>query len=151
MSRRPAIPAEAPGRVARLLWPPRAGPMISLGLELAVVWPAALLGVLALGAPAPAAGQEPPDGRGGGRGEAVPSLVVAGRGEVRAAPDEATVRLGVLGQAATAAAAQPQGEQRGHGGLAAGAGRRRTRRRCAWGCWPRRRPPRRRSSRRTRR
>src|ERR1700680_3904867 len=111
MSRRPAIPAEAPGRVARLLWPPRAGPMISLGLGLAVVWPAALLGVLALGAPAPAAGQEPPDGRGGGRGEAVPSLVVAGRGEVRAAPDEATVRLGVLAQAATAGAAQQQANQ----------------------------------------
>jgi len=85
--------------------------MISLGLGLAVVWPAALLGVLALGAPAPAAGQEPPDGRGGGRGEAVPSLVVAGRGEVRAAPDEATVRLGVLAQAATAAAAQQQANQ----------------------------------------
>ena len=83
--------------------------MISLGLGLAVVWPAALLGVLALGAPA--AGQGPPDGRDQARAEPVPSLVVAGRGEVRAAPDEATVRLGVLAQAATAGAAQQQANQ----------------------------------------
>lgn len=75
--------------------------MIELGRGMA----AALLGALALGVPA--AGQ----GLADGRGEAVPSLVVAGRGEVRAAPDEATVRLGVLAQAATAAAAQQQANQ----------------------------------------
>ncbi len=85
--------------------------MIERGRGLAAVLPAALLGILALGGPAPAAGQGPPDGRGEGRGEAVPSLVVAGRGEVRAAPDEATVRLGVLAQAATAGAAQQQANQ----------------------------------------
>jgi len=75
--------------------------MFDLGRGLA----AGVLGVLALGVPA--AGQ----GLADGRGEAVPSLVVAGRGEVRAAPDEATVRLGVLAQAATAAAAQQQANQ----------------------------------------
>src|SRR5258708_28427005 len=85
--------------------------MIERGRGLAAVLPAALLGILALGGPAPAAGQGPPDGRGEGRGEAVPSLVVAGRGEVRAAPDEATVRLGGLAQAATAGAAQQQANQ----------------------------------------
>src|ERR1700686_5324533 len=36
----------------------------------------------------------------------VPSLTVAGRGEARVAPDEATVRLGVLAQQANAGAAQ---------------------------------------------
>jgi uncharacterized protein len=85
--------------------------MIERGRGLAAALPAALLGILALGGPAPAAGQGPPDGRGEGRGEAVPSLVVAGRGEARAAPDEATVRLGVLAQAPTAGAAQQQANQ----------------------------------------
>jgi uncharacterized protein YggE len=37
-----------------------------------------------------------------------PSLVVTGRGEARAAPDEATVRLGMLAQAPTAGEAQQQ-------------------------------------------
>ena len=62
---------------------------------------AALLGAALLGAPA--AGQGNAD-----RQEKVPSLVVSGRGNARAAPDEATVRLGMLAQAATAAAAQQQ-------------------------------------------
>jgi uncharacterized protein YggE len=79
--------------------------MIELGRGLA----AALLGALALGVPA--AGQGSTEGRGESRGEGVPTLVVAGRGEVRAAPDEATVRLGVLAQAGTAAAAQQQANQ----------------------------------------
>jgi uncharacterized protein YggE len=79
--------------------------MIEPGRGLVAALPAVLLGVLALGAPVPAAGQE------GGKPEAVPSLVVAGRGDVRAAPDEATVRLGVLAQAVTAGAAQQQANQ----------------------------------------
>jgi uncharacterized protein YggE len=65
---------------------------------------AALLGaagVVLFGAPA--AGQGNAD-----RQEKVPSLVVSGRGNARAAPDEATVRLGMLAPAATAAAAQQQ-------------------------------------------
>jgi uncharacterized protein YggE len=85
--------------------------MIVMRRGLAAALPAALLGVLALGAPAPAAGQGLADGRDGAKAEPVPSLVVAGRGEVRAAPDEATVRLGVLAQAATAGAAQQQANQ----------------------------------------
>jgi uncharacterized protein YggE len=85
--------------------------MIEPGRGLAAALPAVLLGVLALGALVPAAGQELPDGREGAKAEAVPSLVVAGLGEVRVAPDEATVRLGVLAQAATAGAAQQQANQ----------------------------------------
>jgi uncharacterized protein len=85
--------------------------MSELGRGLAAALAVVLLGVLALGAPAPAAGQGLADGRGEGRAEAVPSLVVAGRGDVRAAPDEAAVRLGVLAQAATAGAAQQQANQ----------------------------------------
>jgi uncharacterized protein len=66
---------------------------------------AALLATALLAAPL--AGQEAADGR---RQPAapVPSLTVAGRGEARVAPDEATVRLGVLAQEPTAAAAQQQ-------------------------------------------
>ncbi|HEY6321712.1 MAG TPA: SIMPL domain-containing protein [Thermoanaerobaculia bacterium] len=75
---------------------------------LAAAMTAALLGVLALGSPAAGQGS---DGRGEPRAEVVPSLVVAGRGEVREAPDEAAVRLGVLAQAATAGAAQQQANQ----------------------------------------
>jgi uncharacterized protein YggE len=84
--------------------------MIDCGRELA----AFLVGAALLGAPA--AGQ----GIGGGgtagadpanrpdRLGTLPSLVVTGRGEARAAPDEATVRLGMLAQAPTAGAAQQQ-------------------------------------------
>src|SRR5258708_2649271 len=91
-----AAPAAGAVVAARLVERRGAGPMIELGRGLAAALPAAaLLGVLALGAPAPTAGQAPVDGRGEGRGEAVPSLVVEGHGEARAAPDEATVRLGV--------------------------------------------------------
>jgi uncharacterized protein YggE len=79
--------------------------MIAAGRGLAAAQlGAAALSVLCVlsGASAPAAGQGVPEGR----GETVPSLAVAGRGEARMPPDEATVRLGVLAQAATAGAAQ---------------------------------------------
>lgn len=59
-----------------------------------------LVALLALAA-GPALGQERP------RPE-VPALTVSGTAEVRAAPDEATVRLGVVRQAATADEAQQQ-------------------------------------------
>ena len=62
-----------------------------------------LLGAVLLGAPL--AGQGFTEGR-PGHLEVVPSLTVAGRGEARVAPDEATVRLGVLAQQASAGAAQ---------------------------------------------
>jgi uncharacterized protein len=85
--------------------------MIVPGRGLAVAMAAALLGVSALGAPASAAGQGLADSQESAKAEVVPSLVVAGLGEVRAAPDEATVRMGVLAQAATAGAAQQQANQ----------------------------------------
>jgi len=44
----------------------------------------------------------------GAGGDFVPSLSVSGSGEARVAPDEATVRLGVLSQAPTARGAQEQ-------------------------------------------
>jgi uncharacterized protein YggE len=62
----------------------------------------------ALGLSVPAAGQ----GLTEGRREAVPSLTVAGRGQARVAPDEATVRLGVLAQEANAGEAQQQVNRR---------------------------------------
>lgn len=62
---------------------------------------AALLGAVVLSG-LPLAGQEAAAGRPG----VVPSLTVAGQGEARVAPDEATVRLGVLAQQASARAAQ---------------------------------------------
>jgi uncharacterized protein YggE len=88
--------------------------MIDVGRALA----AALLGAALLGAPAAAqgiasrgmAGTAPPPERADRLDhlEKAPNLVVAGRGEARVAPDEATVRLGTLAQAATAGAAQQQ-------------------------------------------
>jgi uncharacterized protein len=54
---------------------------------------------------APLSGQGLTEGR-PGHLEVVPSLTVAGRGEMRVAPDEATVRLGVLAQQPNAGAAQ---------------------------------------------
>jgi uncharacterized protein YggE len=62
----------------------------------------------ALGLGVPAAGQ----GLTEGRREALPSLTVAGRGQARVAPDEATVRLGVLAQEANAGAAQQEVNRR---------------------------------------
>ena len=56
----------------------------------------------------PLAAQAPGTGGGGGDGDVVPVLTVSGTGEARVAPDEATVRLGVVAQAATARAAQEQ-------------------------------------------
>lgn len=85
--------------------------MCEIGRGMAAVLPAVVLVVLTLGEPARAAGQGLPDGQQGAKAEAVPSLVVSGRGEVRVAPDEAMVRLGVLAQAATAGAAQQQANQ----------------------------------------
>jgi uncharacterized protein YggE len=41
-------------------------------------------------------------------GDPIPALTVSGNGEARVAPDEVTVRLGVLGQAPNARAAQEQ-------------------------------------------
>jgi uncharacterized protein len=75
---------------------------------------AAVLGALLLAAPT--AGQGGAGGLAPGaepatrwnRQEPVPSLVVAGHGLARAAPDEAVVRLGTLAQAPTAGAAQQQ-------------------------------------------
>src|ERR1700724_2653317 len=87
--------------------------MGEMGRGLAAALPAVLLWALALAAPVPAAGQGLADGRGEGRAEAVPSLVVAGRGDVRAAPSEAAVRRGVLAQSATAGAAQQRASQTG--------------------------------------
>lgn len=62
---------------------------------------AAVLALLA----APLAAQE---AVGGTNMEVVPVLTVAGSGQARVAPDEATVRLGVTAQAPTARAAQEQ-------------------------------------------
>jgi len=70
-----------------------------------------LFAVLALAA-YPALGQER------ARPE-VPGLTVSGTGEVRAAPDEATVRLGVVRQAATADEAQQQANRTAQAILAA--------------------------------
>ncbi|HTQ79029.1 MAG TPA: SIMPL domain-containing protein, partial [Thermoanaerobaculia bacterium] len=50
-------------------------------------------------AAAQAMAQDPPPPHG-----PFPAVTVQGTGEVRVAPDEATIRLGVLGQAATARA-----------------------------------------------
>src|SRR5436305_62825 len=50
---------------------------------------------------------------------AVPGITVQGTGEVRADPDEATVRLGVVGQAPTARAAQEKVNQAANAVLAA--------------------------------
>ncbi len=71
--------------------------MFEIGRRSAALLGAALLSGL------PLAGQEVAAGRAG----VVPSsLTVAGRGETRVAPDEATVRLGVLAQQPNAGAAQ---------------------------------------------
>jgi hypothetical protein len=75
---------------------------------------AAMLGALLLAAPAAARGGAGGQAAGAepaarwNRQEPVPSLVVTGHGEARAAPDEAVVRLGTLAQAPTAGAAQQQ-------------------------------------------
>jgi uncharacterized protein YggE len=67
------------------------------------------LSMIALALAAPLAAQAP---RPGGGGEAkdveTPILTVSGTGQARVAPDEATVRLGVLAQAPTAREAQAQ-------------------------------------------
>jgi uncharacterized protein YggE len=64
---------------------------------------------LALALPAlPLAAQTGTAGGGQAMDDAVPMLTVSGSGEARVAPDEATVRLGVIAQAATARAAQEQ-------------------------------------------
>ncbi len=66
---------------------------------------AAALTLLAL----PLAAQAPgPAAAGGPAMDAIPVLTVSGSGTARVAPDEATVRLGVVAQAATARAAQDQ-------------------------------------------
>ena len=65
-------------------------------------WLGAALLAAAVFSGLPLAGQEAVAGHPG----AVPSLTVAGQGEARVAPDEATVRLGVLAQQASAGAAQ---------------------------------------------
>lgn len=63
--------------------------------------PAIITGI-ALALAAPLAAQTP------GAGDVIPLLSVSGNGEARVAPDEATVRLGVVAQATTARAAQEQ-------------------------------------------
>ena len=65
---------------------------------------AAVLTLLAL----PLAAQAPPAAAGGTAMDAIPVLTVSGSGNARVAPDEATVRLGVVAQAPTARAAQDQ-------------------------------------------
>ncbi|HKI06475.1 MAG TPA: SIMPL domain-containing protein [Thermoanaerobaculia bacterium] len=55
-----------------------------------------------------ATAQEPRPGGGEMAMDVVPMLTVSGSGEARVAPDEATVRLGVVAQAPTARAAQDQ-------------------------------------------
>jgi uncharacterized protein len=66
---------------------------------------AAVLTLLAL----PLAAQDPrPPAAGGPAMDVVPVLTVSGSGNARVAPDEATVRLGVVAQAPTARAAQDQ-------------------------------------------
>jgi uncharacterized protein YggE len=65
---------------------------------------AGLLSVGVWGGAARVAAQEPPPVT----GELVPAIAVTGSGEVRRAPDEATVRLGVTAQAETARAAQEE-------------------------------------------
>ncbi|MEA2603575.1 MAG: uncharacterized protein QOF89_4567 [Acidobacteriota bacterium] len=66
---------------------------------------AAVLTLLAL--PLAAQDSRPPAG-GGPAMDAIPVLTVSGSGNARVAPDEATVRLGVVAQAPTARAAQDQ-------------------------------------------
>src|SRR5215203_3583229 len=56
----------------------------------------------------PATAQTPRTGGGEMAMDVVPMLTVSGSGEARVAPDEATVRLGVVAQAPTARAAQDQ-------------------------------------------
>jgi uncharacterized protein len=65
---------------------------------------AAVLTLLAL----PLAAQAPGPATGGPAMDAIPVLTVSGSGNARVAPDEATVRLGVVAQAPTARAAQDQ-------------------------------------------
>ena len=65
---------------------------------------AAALILLAL----PLAAQTPPAAAGGAAMDTIPVLTVSGSGNARVAPDEATVRLGVVAQAQTARAAQDQ-------------------------------------------
>jgi uncharacterized protein YggE len=62
--------------------------------------------VFALAAPLPA--QAPKPAAEAGAMDVVPVLTVSGNGEARVAPDEATVRLGVVAQAPTARGAQDQ-------------------------------------------
>ncbi|HEY0556930.1 MAG TPA: SIMPL domain-containing protein [Thermoanaerobaculia bacterium] len=64
------------------------------------------LSVIALALAAPLAAQARPAGE--EKDMEIPILTVAGSGTARVAPDEATVRLGVLGQAPTAREAQGQ-------------------------------------------
>jgi hypothetical protein len=56
----------------------------------------------------PLAAQTGTAGGGQAMDDTIPVLTVSGSGEARVAPDEATVRLGVVAQAATARAAQDQ-------------------------------------------
>jgi uncharacterized protein len=63
---------------------------------------------IALALAAPLAAQGPGTGNRESDSDVVPVLTVSGMGEARVAPDEATVRLGVVAQAATAKGAQEQ-------------------------------------------
>jgi len=69
---------------------------------------AVILTAIILALASPLAAQTPGPGGKGCDGEPVPVLTVSGMGEARVAPDLATVRLGVVAQAATARTAQEQ-------------------------------------------
>lgn len=66
------------------------------------------LAVIALALAAPLAAQAPRPGGSETREAEPPALTVSGSGQARVAPDQATVRLGVLAQGATAREAQTQ-------------------------------------------